>query len=163
LAGTEVTGASGRLAVDEASALELRSASGEVRVGTVHGGAYIRSASADVRIGRVDGMLRVRGASGDVTVERAEEAAISTASGDVAVGEAAGEYVQVRTASGDVEVGVPPGLRVWLELRTASGRLTSDLDEDVSQAGEDNRDLRLDLESVSGDIRIHRSALVPTV
>ena len=153
-----VTGASGDLAVEEASEVELRSASGDVRVGTVHGAAYVRSASADVRIGRVGGALRVRGGSGNVTVEHAADAVISTASGDVTVVSATGETVQVRTASGDVSVGVPPGLRVWLELHSVSGRITSHLDDDIDDTGDARPDLTLNLESVSGDLLIGRAA-----
>jgi hypothetical protein len=160
-ADVTVTGASGDLAVEEASEVELRSASGDVRVGTVHGGAYVRTASADVRIDRVNGALRVRGASGDVSVEHAADAVISTASGDVTVVSATGETVQVRTASGDVSVGVPPGLRVWLELHSVSGRITSHLDDDVADAGDARPDLTLNLESVSGDLLIGRTTPAP--
>jgi hypothetical protein len=162
-ADVHVTGASGDLAVDEASELELRTASGDVRVGTVHGRAFLRSASGDIRIGRVGDMLQVRGASGDVSIEHAADASISTASGDVTVGTAAGGMLQVKTASGDIAVGVPPGLRVYLDLHSVSGRMRSHLDEDVPRAGEAGPDLTLNLESVSGDLRIARAAPVPAV
>jgi hypothetical protein len=156
-AGIEMSGASGDLAVDEAAELELRTASGDVRVRSVHGGAFVKSASGDVTIGHVAGALHVRGASGNVSVERASDAHIRTASGDVTVGTAAGEIVQVATSSGDVSVGVVPGLRVWLQLHTVSGRMASELDDDSSDARADP-DLTVTLESVSGDIRVGRAA-----
>jgi len=162
-ADTTVAGASGDLALDEARELEVRTASGQVGVQTVRGMASIRSASGNVRMGRVGDLLRVRTASGDVSVEEAGRATtISTASGDVSVSAAAGEAVQVTTVSGDVSVDVVPGLRVWLELHSLSGRMTSDLDEDVSAAGDEHPDLTLTLQSVSGDLRIRRAAPAPT-
>jgi hypothetical protein len=161
LGSVELTGASADLAVEEATDLELRTASGDVRVGTVRGEAFVKSASADVRIGRVEGKVRLRGASGDATVDHARDAHISTASGDVTIGAAAGEMVQVRTASGDVSVGVPPGRRVWLDLHSVSGRMRSELDGDAPDAGTGPADLTLNLESVSGDLRIVRSAPAP--
>jgi Putative adhesin len=160
-ARTDVTGASGHLAVDEVADLELRTASGDARVGTVHGRASVGSASGDVRLGRVGGALQVRTASGDVSVEHAGGAtSISTASGEVTVAEAAAEAVKVKTASGDVTVGVAPGLRVWLDLASVSGRMTSDLDEDVADSGA-RPQLSLTLRTVSGDLRIGRSAPAP--
>src|SRR4051794_1115716 len=162
-AETTVAGASGDLALDEARELEVRTASGQVGVQTVRGMASIRSASGNVRMGRVGDLLRVRTASGDVSVEEPGRATtISTASGEVSVRAAAGEAVQVTTVSGDVSVDVVPGLRVWLELHSLSGRMTSDLDEDVSAAGDEHPDLTLTLQSVSGDLRIRRAAPAPT-
>lgn len=160
-ARTDLTGASGTLAVDEVTDLELRTASGDARVGTVHGRASVGAASGDVRLGRVAGALQVRTASGDVSVEHAGGAtSISTASGEVTVGEAAAEAVKVKTASGDISVGVAPGLRVWLDLASVSGRMTSDLDEDVADAGS-RPQLSLTLRTVSGDLRIGRAAPAP--
>jgi DUF4097 and DUF4098 domain-containing protein YvlB len=98
-----------------------------------------------------------------VTVEHAGNATtIKTASGDVTVGAAAGEVVQVQTASGDISVGVPRDPRVWLDLHSLSGRISSDLDEESSDPGR-APDLTLTLESVSGRIRIGRAAAAPVV
>jgi hypothetical protein len=158
---TDLTGASGALAVDDVTDLELRTASGNARVGTVHGRASVGAASGDVRLGRVEGALQARSASGDVSVEHAGGAtSIGTASGEVTVREAAAEVVKVKTASGDITVGVAPGLRVWLDLASVSGRMTSDLDEDVAAAGA-RPNLALTLRTVSGDLRIGRAAPAP--
>jgi hypothetical protein len=160
-AHTELTAASGDLAVDEATELELRTASGNARAGTVRGAASIGTASGEIRLGTVEGNLRARTASGDVSVERAESAtSISTASGDVTVGTAAGESVRVKTASGDVTVGVAPGLRVWLDLSSVSGRMQSGLAEDGA-AGEGPAQLSLTLRSVSGDLRVRTASAAP--
>jgi DUF4097 and DUF4098 domain-containing protein YvlB len=159
----EVTSASGDVDVEHGTEVHVRTASGESRIGTVEGRASIASASGDIRIGRGQNLLKLRTASGDVSVDHAGDATtIKTASGDVTVGAAAGEMLQVQTASGDISVGVPPGLRVWLDLHTLSGRMSSDLEEEGSNA--DGRpDLTLTLESVSGRIRIGRTTAAPVV
>jgi hypothetical protein len=162
LGAVEITGASSDVDVERSTEVNLRTASGDARIGTVDGRGSIGSASGDVRVGRANGPLKLRTASGDVSVEHAGDATtIRTASGEVSVGAAAGEFVQVTTVSGDVSVAVVPGLRVWLALHTVSGRMNSDLDEDLSGTGEGDADLTLTLESVSGDLRIGRAAPAP--
>jgi len=83
---------------------------------------------------------------------------VHTASGDVWVGAATGGAVEAKTASGDVTVGVVAGLRVWLDLSSVSGRMDSELADDGA-TGDGPPALTLALRSVSGDMRIHRSAV----
>jgi hypothetical protein len=64
----------------------------------------------------------------------------------------------VKTVSGDIEVGVVPGLRVWLDLSSLSGRMESQLDGDDPIAGDGPAQLTIALRSVSGDQRIRRAA-----
>jgi|tagenome__1003787_1003787.scaffolds.fasta_scaffold20892888_2 hypothetical protein len=155
----EVTGASADLDVERGGDVHLRTASGDARVGTVDGRGSMGSASGDVRVGRAGGPLKVRTASGDVSVEQStEDVSVSTASGDVTIGTASGGVVQVKTVSGDASVGVVPGLRVWLDLSSVSGRMDSELDDD-GPAGDGPAALTLALRSVSGDMRIHRTAV----
>ena len=52
---------------------------------------------------------------------------------------------------------VVPGLRIWLNLSSVSGRMDSQLDDDAD-AGDEPAGLSLTMRSVSGDMRIHRSA-----
>ena len=92
--------------------------------------------------------------------QTAGDVSISTASGDVTVGAASGGAVQIKTVSGDVSVGVVPGLRVWLDLSSVSGRMGSELADD-GDAGDGPAELSLTLRSVSGDMRIHRTAAAP--
>jgi hypothetical protein len=160
LGALELTGASGDLDVERGTDVHLRTASGDVRIGTVDGSASIGSASGDVHVGRANGALKLRTASGDVSVDAAStDASISTASGDVTVGAATGGAVQVKTVSGDTTVGVTPGLRVWLDLASVSGRMHSELDG--GPAGDGPPALTLTLRSVSGDLRIHPAAAAP--
>ena len=153
----ELTGASADFDVEQCTDVHVRSASGDSRIGIVDGRASIGSASGDVRVGRASGPLQLRTASGDVSVEQSSETvSISTASGDVTVGAAAGGLVQIKTVSGDASVGVVPGLRVWLDLSSVSGRMDSQLEDD-GPAGDGPPALTLRLRSVSGDMRIHRA------
>ena len=156
----DLSGASADLAVEHAGDVHVRSASGDARVGRIEGGS-IASASGDVRVGRASGALRLRSASGDVSVEQASaDLTVSTASGDVTVGATTGGAVQVKTVSGDASVGVVPGLRVWLDVSSVSGRMNSQLADDGA-TGDGPPQLSLTMRSVSGDVRIHRTAPVP--
>jgi len=159
----ELTGASGDLVAEHGTDVHVRTASGDARIGTVTGRASIGSASGDVRVGRADGAVQLRTASGDASIESTSgDVTISTASGDVTVGAASGGSVNVKTVSGDAEVGVVPGLRVWLELSSVSGRMGSQLEDD-GPAGDEPPALTLTMRSVSGDMRIRRTAPAPAV
>lgn len=155
--------------------IELNTASGEARIDSVDGSATVRMASGDVRIARVGGQLRVQGASGDCTAGQvggpAEVALASgdvrineiggdllarTASGDVTVGTASRGRVKVTTASGDVSIGVRPGIGVWLDLSTVSGRARSDLGLAADASAGDQGTLSLQVRTVSGNIDVLR-------
>ena len=157
LGSVELTAASGDGFVEHCSDLQVRSASGGTRIGTVTGSATIGTASGDVRVESIGAGLRVRTASGDVEVGAAGgEVSVSTASGDVGIDRLAGGSVRVKTASGDITLGVVPGLRVWLDLSSVSGRMESALVDDAAGGGA--AQLTLSVRSVSGDQRIRRSA-----
>lgn len=158
----EVTAASGDVAVERCTELQLRAASGDARVGTVAGPTTVGTASGDLRMEKAEGGLEVRTASGEVSVGQTSGAvSISTASGDVTVGAADAGSVALKTVSGDASVGVVPGLRVWLDLSTVSGRMDSRLEDDGPGAGDGPAQLTLALRSVSGDLRVQRAAIAP--
>lgn len=159
LGTAELTSASGDLAVEECGRLELRTASGDGRIGTATGPVTAGSASGDLRVGTAAAGLKFRTASGDITVEEAAgDVSLATASGDLSVARMSQGSVHAKTMSGDVEVGVVPGLRVWLDLSSVSGRMESQLPDDDGAAGNAPAQLSLSLRSVSGDLRIRRVA-----
>ena len=93
----------------------------------------IKSASGDVVMGRVDGLGRIRTASGDVKVRNYQgiDLDISTMSGDVFVGLAAGRTVgaSIKTLSGDFRNKIKPanGVRTGamaLSISSFSGDVT---------------------------------------
>ena len=158
-ATVELTSASGDLAVEECGRLELRTASGDGRVGTATGPVTAASASGDLRVGSATAGLKSRTASGDVYVVAAGGAvSVATASGDLLVGRMGEGSLEAKTMSGDVEVGVVPGLRVWLDLSSVSGRMDSQLTGDDDESADGPAQLSLNLRSVSGDLRIRRVA-----
>jgi DUF4097 and DUF4098 domain-containing protein YvlB len=158
LGRAELTSASGDVDVDECATLELRTASGDARVGTVAGQVRAASASGDLELGTAGDGLQFRTASGDVVVgDVAGDVTVKTASGDVQLDRVGEGAVEVKTVSGDSEVGVTPGLRVWLDLSSMSGRMESQLDDDGA-AADGPAQLSLMMRSVSGDQRIRRVA-----
>jgi hypothetical protein len=158
----DLTSASGETTVESCTELQLRSASGDARVGVVTGAATIGSASGDLRLESAGHGLQVRTASGDVSVGYAAgEISISTASGDVSLAAVGAGRVQLKSVSGDTTIGVVPGLRVWLDLSSVSGRMDSQLVDDDTVATEGPAQLSLSLRSVSGDLRLRRAAPRP--
>ncbi|MGZ4509285.1 MAG: DUF4097 family beta strand repeat-containing protein [Blastococcus sp.] len=157
----ELTGASGDLTAEHGTDVNLRTASGVARIGTVEGRASLSSASGDVHVGRADGPLEIRTASGDAAIEGCSgTVTVHTASGGVRVGAAAGGSIDVKTASGDVTVGVIAGLRVWLDLSSVSGRMDSQLLDDGPDS-DGPAALTLTMRSMSGAMRVHRAVTVP--
>ncbi|MCO7219272.1 DUF4097 family beta strand repeat-containing protein [Klenkia sp. PcliD-1-E] len=156
----DATTASGDLRVEECTGLAVRTASGDLQAGTVSGDAAVRSASGDVRVDTVAGSTTATTASGDVVLGTVDgDVEVSTASGDVSVGRVGDGEVALRTVSGDATVAVAPGLRLWLDLQTVSGRLDSQLSsEDADgEAGDGTAALTVRMRSVSGDLRLRRA------
>ena len=158
---------------------DLNTGSGDTFVGTVTGDLTVRSGSGDIHGDRVDGDLKVKSGSGDVFVGLCVGGiSVTTGSGDIEVEEARGEVnthtasgdirlqtvragdVRANTASGDVTVGVPAGTKVWLDVNTVSGTTTSQL-EMSSAPPEGGAQVNLRLQTVSGDILIHRVSADP--
>lgn len=156
--------------------LDLKAASGDVRVEHVAGAASVQTASGDIRIGQVDGGLRVSSASGDISAghlggsaeltlasgdlqvdELTADLSAKTASGDVRISATDRGKVRIRTASGDVSVGVRAGTGVWLDLATASGRTRNGLDLGSTPPRTDGPQLSLEVRTASGDIEVHRA------
>jgi hypothetical protein len=164
---------SGDVAVGRiAGSARLRSGSGDVRVQAIDGDVDVGAGSGDVQLGAVEGSVAAQTGSGDVRLTSGGKALeVKTGSGDVSVGDApewlsaktgSGDVridtarkgeIHARTASGDIRAGVPAGTAAWLDVRTISGRVSSDLQAtDEPTGGEDH--VRLRLESVSGDIEL---------
>jgi Putative adhesin len=162
LGSVTLTSSSGDLDVEQCTELQARSASGEVRVGSVAGRATVGTASGDIQVIAADGPVQARTASGDVVLrEIATDATVQTASGDVRIDRARSGTLRLTTVSGDASVGVEPGLRIWLDVQTVSGRLRSELDDDEPGEQRGSAQLTAVLKSVSGDVRLRRAAPRP--
>ena len=147
--------ASGDLDFGQVDAIEIKSASGDVRVDSCRGRCEITTASGDVRVQRVVGELGVSSASGDIGVERAEgRVEAKTASGDIRIGRISGASVEVTSMSGDVDLGMPEGTRVEAEIDSLSGDVV--LPPRRPPGGQAERSIKLRAKTVSGDVLVRR-------
>jgi hypothetical protein len=142
--------------------LQVKTASGDVSVGEVGGDASVVTVSGDIGLERIDNALTARAVSGDVTIGTvAGDVGVSTTSGDVEVKAVTDGEVRVQTVSGDVRLAVARGTRVWIDASSVSGSLESELGIEDAAASEDSggADVPLRIKTVSGDVRIVRSAV----
>src|SRR6266542_1935569 len=166
---------SGEIRLDQAGAVNLRSASGDVTVDHADGGAEITASNGAVNIRRIDGPatvknsngatwigevtgeLRVNGANGGVTVDRAHAGVTAkTANGSVRIGEVTSGAVTLETAAGSLEVGIHTGTAAWLDLNTVAGRIRNEL---AAAAGPDNSEETVEVRARTyvGDIIVRRT------
>ena len=159
LGAVSARSASGDVALGETEALTVQTASGDVTAGAVAGSLTTKSASGDVDVRSIGATGSVGTVSGDVRIGETRGAvAVKTVSGDVEL-EAAGASVQVGSVSGDVEIAALQGLVLWIDAQSVSGTMTSELDlgDDPAAPGEEAVELRV--RTVSGDVRVARSAV----
>lgn len=149
--------ASGDVAIGDAAKLDVTTASGDFSCGDIAGDANISSVSGDCTIALVGGRLDATLTSGDLRIEMCDgDVLIGSTSGDVRVGRCGGSDISMRSISGDVRVGLPGGIRVEAEISTLSGRAIVPDPVPVSDLG-DRRQVRLQLKTVTGDIRVERT------
>ncbi len=133
----------------------VESASGDVELGEVGGHLAVSTASGDVRLDEVRGHAAVNTASGEARLDSALGAlAVSTQSGDMEVGHYAGDDLECNSTSGDVKIGLPPGRDLDIDLNTVSGEIRSDF----SPEDADGATARLRVKTISGDIALVRAA-----
>jgi DUF4097 and DUF4098 domain-containing protein YvlB len=141
--------------------LETKSASGDVRVtGEIEGAAIIKSVSGDVRISRIGGDLRAQSVSGDVKVDYVGGSVVAkSVSGDLRVESMRQGHAEVTSISGDVQIGIAAGSGVDVDANSVSGDLTSEvaLGDAPDNAG-DGPTVVVRGKTVSGDFRVFRAA-----
>ena len=150
--------AAGDITVGRSTGCDISTASGAIRLGTVDGRAVVKNSNGDTEIGDVTGDLRVSAANGKVTVDRAQSTAvIKTANGDIRLGEVVRGNVVAGTAYGHIDVGIRDGVAAWLDLNTAFGKVSSDLDAAERPApGEDTVEVKA--RTAYGDVTIRPAA-----
>jgi DUF4097 and DUF4098 domain-containing protein YvlB len=127
--------------LDEVDALEAKVASGDVEVDQIAGEARIDSASGDVEIGEVGGGVTVRTASGDQVVRSVAEG-----------------RVDLTSASGDIRLGIKQGSRLWIDARSMSGDVSSELElGDEVDTEEDGPLIEAQVTAMSGDVEVVRA------
>jgi DUF4097 and DUF4098 domain-containing protein YvlB len=161
LGDVTVKSASGDASLGDARALAFTTASGDLSAGAVAGELTMKGASGDVDVRSVGGPATVNTVSGDVRIGATEEAiAVNTVSGDIEL-DATGAAVRISAVSGDVSVAARPGLALWIDAQSVSGSMRSDLDVgDLPSVDTGELQVELRIRTVSGDVRIARSATV---
>lgn len=147
--------ASGDFDLGRVGSLEVRTASGDVKIDTCSGRCEISSASGDLRVHEAEGDVVVSTASGDVGVERIRgRLEAKTASGDISVRCCAGDQIEAASLSGDISLGIPEGTRVEAEIDSLSGDVRLPARRPAS--GEAQKQMRVRAKTVSGDIDLRR-------
>jgi DUF4097 and DUF4098 domain-containing protein YvlB len=174
----DVKTASGDTTADDVEEIRVKSASGDLEVGTVRGDLRLQTASGDLRSVRVDGRVSVKTASGDVEIgAAADRVEVKGTSGDVRLGDVAGDLsvvavsgdihvlslargrAHLRSISGAVEVGIVPGVALQVDAESMSGSVHSDIPlNDVPGQPDVDRVVVLTVRSVSGNILVTRAA-----
>jgi hypothetical protein len=164
----------GRILLDRAGTLNLRSGSGDIRVEHATGGVEVTTGSGDVQlreldhgavvknsngatwIGEARGDLQLKAANGSIAVEVAHAGVNArSANGKVRVGEVVRGSVTVETRIGDLEVGIREGTAAWLDVRTVTGKVHNDLE--VADGPEPSADtVEVAARTTVGDILIRR-------
>jgi hypothetical protein len=137
----------GRIRVDQAAKLNLKTGAGDISVDHATDHAEVTVGSGDVRvreldrsaviknsngatwIGEAGGELRVNAANGSIGVDLARAGVVAKSSrGHVRLGEAVRGSVVLETQIGDVEVGIREGTAAWLDVSASAGRVRNALD-----------------------------------
>jgi hypothetical protein len=140
----------------------VKAAAGDVSFDEVERGATVNSVSGDVRFESVGGETEIKAVSGDVRVGRLGAGArVNTVSGDVSLEELVEGKVALRTVSGDIRAGIRRGSTLWIDAKSVSGRMSSELELDDERPAEAGPLVELRANSVSGSVRIVRASSVP--
>jgi hypothetical protein len=137
----------GRIRLDWANTLNLRSGAGDISVDGATGRAEVTAGSGDVRLRELDesaviknsngntwvgvaaGDLRLNAANGSIAVDLAHASVVAkSANGDVRVGEVVRGSVVLETKIGDLEVGIREGTAAWLDVNSRFGHVHNALD-----------------------------------
>ena len=150
--------ASGDISIDDASRLDVETASGDVRARDLDGPFDGRTASGDIAIRRCFGPFEARLVSGDLSVgEAAAGLSVTTVSGDVRFDSAGGGAMRVQAVSGDVHLAIAPGEQLYIDASSVSGSMSSSLGvEDAPAEGGPVHEVRV--RTVSGDLELVRAA-----
>ena len=146
----------GRIRLDRADKLNLRSAtgditvehatgraevtagSGDVRLGELGAAAVIKNSNGDTWVGVAGGDLRLNTANGSIAVDLAQASVgAKSAHGDVRVGEVVRGAVVIETKVGDLEVGIREGTAAWLDVSSRFGHVHNALDAAEAPAKSD--------------------------
>ncbi|MEU9075055.1 DUF4097 domain-containing protein [Kitasatospora sp. NPDC004745] len=137
----------GRIQLDRAEAVRLKTDMGDVRVGTVTGDAEV-SGGGRIEVGSVGGRLTVKNSNGDTEIDEVRGELVANASngrihvglagsgvdaksanGHIRLGRVVRGKVTLQTSVGDVEIGIAEGTAAWLDVHSKFGGVRNSLGE----------------------------------
>jgi DUF4097 and DUF4098 domain-containing protein YvlB len=145
LGAVRIATVSGKVRVEEAAGIDVRSKSGVIDIERCGGQCRVVVTSGRVRVGHAE-RVAIAGVSGVVLAEHVDGADIKTVSGKVLLGATGTGRLRIHTVSGKVEIRVPAGVEPATRLHSVSGRVENDL-----PPGSDGE---IKVASVSGTIRL---------
>ena len=155
---SKIVSGSGDITIGNADDLECSTGSGDISVARVDGrAARLNSGSGDVSVGEAQCPVTAKSGSGDVVVQTLEGANLqaNSGSGDIGITSTSGA-VELRSASGSLTVGVADNLPTWLDLNSVSGDIRIALESTAPpEPGEPYISVRA--RTASGDIGIYRA------
>lgn len=155
----KISAASGDIDIRSvAGEAKINTASGDLEVQSVGRDARVNSASGDVTIREVGGELHVNSASGDVLVRQVGGGGtVNTASGDQQIDAVQQGSFSLKSASGDLKVGIREGSSLYVDARSRSGDVSSELEVTGETPEGDGPLVELRANTMSGDIEIVRA------
>lgn len=156
LGHVEVKTASGEIDITSAEAADLKTASGDTRIGRTTKALRFKTASGDLFVTEgSEGTISLASASGDIHIAEAHGSLdMNTVSGDVFVPGFFGQKATLKSMSGDIRLGIPGGTNVDLDASLLSGTLH--LPDAPAKKVETQRYMTIRAKLVSGDLRIDR-------
>ena len=158
IARSKIVSGSGDITVGNAVDLDASTGSGDISVARVDGtAARLNSGSGDVSVGEVHCRITAKSGSGDVVVQSLEGADLqaNSGSGDIGITSTNGS-VDLRSASGSLTVGIADHVPAWLDLNSVSGDIRIGLEStNPPEPGEPYISVRA--RTASGDIGIYRA------
>ena len=137
---------------------EISTGTGEIRVGTLDGSAVIKNSNGATSVGVAGGDLRINAANGSIAIDVAEASVVAKSSiGDVRVGAVVRGSAVLETSAGDVEVGIRAGTAAWLDVDARAGRVHNTLDAADAPGATDEK-VEIRARTTIGDVAIRRAA-----
>jgi len=155
---SKIISGSGDITIGNAVDLDCNIGLGDLSVVRVDGnGVKLGSGSGDVSVAEVNCFIMAKSGSGDVMVKslRTGNLQANSGSGDIAVAATTGS-VDLRSASGSLTVGIADNLAAWLDLNSVSGDIRIGL-ESTTQPEPAEPYITVRARTASGDISIHRA------
>jgi DUF4097 and DUF4098 domain-containing protein YvlB len=157
-AALSVTSASGNVLGNRVSGkASITTASGRLHIGELADGGVLKNSNGSTVIGTAHGPVKVRSANGDITVEAAtDDVEAKTANGAIRVLDATRGSLTLETAMGEIEVGIGNGSAAWLDVKTKFGRVRNEMTASGAPADDADK-VEVHANTAFGDIIVRRA------